>query len=560
MHDLSKRMFYKAKFSVVANEPNVDLLWNLILEIRFWLLKKWNTEDHLMVDEMMSKWTSFKFGGKLFDLENNNRIYGESVYFEGNQTINWACKIVEKYDSENGLAPREWVTEIGFQASDNDKAEISYVVTYSDLPGFIGLCAEEPTVTVPRVISNLFRSKKIRCYIGANRILSFPVLLKTGDGPKIADAFLKQDREFPIVIISPYVSIKDDKLDSYLLVDPRKLSRCVIGNANVYYYENPSFAEEMSWFVDKRFSCIDGAIRVYKPNLDINSPADPYRHRFIPAAFIEEQGEERILNMLRKALAQDVYYYDSMFRIDDCKALINKAQREARIERMTLQSESDIEEAIQDYIEESNKREEAESLAQHYADELDRAKDENYNLKLQIAALSEKAEKANQLMDASNRIRLIEALPNNAERIARYFEQVYPDRIVFTHKAYQSLKECNTKNEILWEVFYHMATTLYNLVHENPSRAYKEFKEKTGWECSRGVGNMTHADNTLMRNYYDEYKGQTINIESHIKSGNKDSDPKSVRVYFAYEPQIVDQIIIGYCGKHLDNYSTKKVK
>ena len=38
MQDLSANMFYKAKFTITANDQSVDLLWTLILEIRNWLL------------------------------------------------------------------------------------------------------------------------------------------------------------------------------------------------------------------------------------------------------------------------------------------------------------------------------------------------------------------------------------------------------------------------------------------------------------------------------------------------------------------------------------------
>ena len=34
----------------------------------------------------------------------------------------------------------------------------------------------------------------------------------------------------------------------------------------------------------------------------------------------------------------------------------------------------------------------------------------------------------------------------------------------------------------------------------------------------------------------------------------------NARIYFAYDPQITDRIIIGHCGKHLDNYSSRKIK
>lgn len=64
----------------------------------------------------------------------------------------------------------------------------------------------------------------------------------------------------------------------------------------------------------------------------------------------------------------------------------------------------------------------------------------------------------------------------------------------------------------------------------------------------------------MMRQYSDEYNGREIDIEAHIKNGNKESDPRFVRIHFAYDPAVSDKILIGHCGKHLDNYSTRKVK
>ena len=49
-------------------------------------------------------------------------------------------------------------------------------------------------------------------------------------------------------------------------------------------------------------------------------------------------------------------------------------------------------------------------------------------------------------------------------------------------------------------------------------------------------------------------------IEAHVKGGVKESDPRFVRVYFGYDPTIAKQILIGHCGKHLENYSSKKLK
>ena len=49
----------------------------------------------------------------------------------------WAGKIIESQVSQNRYAPREWVTEIGFQQIDKLTADISIVIYYSDRPGYI---------------------------------------------------------------------------------------------------------------------------------------------------------------------------------------------------------------------------------------------------------------------------------------------------------------------------------------------------------------------------------------------------------------------------------------
>lgn len=101
---------------------------------------------------------------------------------------------------------------------------------------------------------------------------------------------------------------------------------------------------------------------------------------------------------------------------------------------------------------------------------------------------------------------------------------------------------------------------LYDLIHASPAQAYKKFTNKTGRECSRGEGSVTWKDANLMKQYVDKYNGQEIDIEPHVKNSVKESAPRFVRLHFAHDPTITNRILIGHCGKHLDNYSTRKVK
>lgn len=564
MYDLNATMFYKAKFNIrTANGEPDDLLWRLVLNIRSWITHKLNPWGKpTVIDYRMGSWSRFKKGGKFYDLGHLNRVYAESVYHQvGDEafTASWACKIVEKPEAENGFAPREWVTEIGYRATSPNSAELSYVLTYSDMAGFIGFCMPAPSLSVPRVIRSLLEDDKLICSVGPNQLTAGAVKLNPGDYPHFKDVLLDSTREVPIIYISPQ-RIDEESDEAQVLVDPLKLADSVAGNAIVYYADSLDFTREMYYLGNSNYLCSGGAVRVYRPNIQIEDETDPSRHRFLSARFIEEHGDEKVIDLFRRAIAQDVHFYESLFRMDDCRALLEADLHQARIARICAKSQGEADEATEAFLEESDKRKTAERANRALQDENGRLKTENYNLAIQVEMHRKRANLVDQIETATRQVRSISEYPNTPQSIARYFETVYPERIAFTERAYRSMDECKTKSEVLWEVFYHIATDLFDLVRSNPAQAYSEFKNKTGWEVARCEGPQTHVDSKLMRQFIDTYNGQEIDIEAHIKNGCRESDPKFVRIYFAYNPSISEKIIIGNCGKHLKNYSTRTAR
>ena len=562
MQDLNATMFYKAKFNIrTTNEEPTDLLWQLILNIRNWLTRKWN-RNNTVIDYKLGNWSYFKKGGKFYDLEHMNRIYAESVYHQNQENssfIYWACKIVEKPEVENGCAPREWVTEIGYKATSLVSAEISYVVTYSDMAGFIGFVPPAPPPSLPRVIRTIMEDQKLICSIGSDQLSLKAIKLTPSDYPLFEKILLSCNREVPLIYISPRRSV-ENPAEAQVLVDPMKVAESVAGNAIVFYSDSVDFAQEISHIGNNNYSCSNGAIRVYRPNINVDEPSDSIRHRFLSARFIEEYGEERIIELFRRAIAQDVHFYESLFRIADCRALVESGLHQERIARIREQSQGEVDEATAAFLEESDKRESVERSNRSLREENDRLKTENYNLRVQVDMYRDQANKFGKVATATRQVRSISEYPNTPQTIAQYFETVYPERIAFTERAYRSMDECETKCEVLWEIFYHIATDLFDLVKSKPAQAYTEFKNITGWEIARGEGPQTHVDSKLMRQYIDTFEGKEIDIEAHIKNGKKESDSRFVRIYFAYDPSISEKIIIGHCGKHLENYSTRKAR
>ena len=78
------------------------------------------------------------------------------------------------------------------------------MVTYNDMPGFIGFCEESPTISVPRIIRALLSHDKLNCSNGPNQLSFDPIWLKPGDYPSsFQDVVFNPSREIPIIYISP---------------------------------------------------------------------------------------------------------------------------------------------------------------------------------------------------------------------------------------------------------------------------------------------------------------------------------------------------------------------
>ena len=111
MIDLNARTFYKSCFSIDWTEnEKCDPLWDIILKIRSWLIKKYNKDDEKVIDDNLRKWTLFKNSGVFYDLREKNDIYAISCSHRSRESglFSWACRI-EEHQISKGYAPRTWV-------------------------------------------------------------------------------------------------------------------------------------------------------------------------------------------------------------------------------------------------------------------------------------------------------------------------------------------------------------------------------------------------------------------------------------------------------------------
>ncbi len=564
MLDLNSNLFYKAKLQIQTQKDDQDLLWNLVLKIRAWMTDKWKRNDE-PIPEDYPTWSRWKTGSHFSSL--NDVVHFKSVYHRSAEELEfWSCKIIEYWPSQNGCAPREWTTEIGYQEEQKNQASVSIVITYTDRPGFIGPCEPAPDASIPNLFRRLLNDPSLICTVDGHSFELKPIHLVPGKFPEFWDVVCDPAREVPVVYISPGLDEEEGLVVNFL--DPSRLTQILGPNALVYYATELDFSREMTQLCNPPdLGCYSGAVRVYAPHLDVNNPEESYRHRLLTTWKMDQFGED-VYQILRRALAQDVHFYDKMFRIEDCKRLKDRADAERRKQEYREKLEEELlTEAVE---QEDAHKKKIEALVEEnfqlelnldtYEEELRELKGKLHSAEAEADAYREAARVSREREEALDRVRKVEKYPETAEEIASYFLSHFPERIDFTERGWASLSDCHTNPEVLWDAFYQMVTTLYPLYQQDVAQVDREFAARSKLRMARGEGRMTRRDNKLLRQYDDTYHGKPISIEPHIKtSETKESSPRFLRVYFCYDEES-RKIVIGSCGKHLDNYTSQKIK
>lgn len=546
MLDLSASMFYKIKFNIQTKKPDDDLLWKIVLHIKHWQVRKWNKDGNDVLPTYNPKWTGIKNGGRIITA--SNEVYIESEFFspdEGNTQF-WACRITESPIPSPYIAPRKWITEIGFEYGEENPAVFSCVVSYIDRAGFIGPYDSTPSPSVPNLIRNIISDPSLLVFSGDDELSDQPIELHTGDWPRFEKRIDSPKRNLPYIYISPRkVNAESDETE--LLVDPEKLSIAVFGNARVFFSKDTYFSSEMK-YLKPDYACYNGAIRVYQPRVK-----DAFQHHYFGVKEIEEFGADGIILFLNRAFSQNVDFYESFFRIDECRRKKHDYERSLRIAELRLQA-NQADESIDLALEEEAKRLEAESLAEDYSSQLDDARERIYNLESTVQGLISAGNENAALKQAIGARMSIMKLPSSAEEVADYFSEMFADKLIISDSAYSSLKQCTLPLGILWEVFFALANTMLDLYINGSGDIFDEFRHRTGIECARGEGTMTRKDSQLMRQFEIDVDGEAIDIEAHITYGKLGQS-----IHFGFS-NTHNKVVIGHCGEHLTIYSTKKYK
>lgn len=561
MIDLNSTIFYKVRFIISHQETEKDLLWSIIYHIKNWQTKKWNKKDKILSEEV-KEWSNLRKGATLLSVDNKLikiKIVSDVCYEEGpiHNNAYWACRIIETPTTDTGCAPRRWVTEVGYEPIDERSAYFSCVISYSDMAGFIGKCEPMPSPNIPRLVKSIIEDKAIRCTCGSDSITVKPHLIVPGRWADFWRKLLSNKREIPYIYISPKNKYLNEA--ESLCLNPEDIAKAVGGNALVFYAKEKAVTEEMNYFTPQGLACYNGMIRIYYPDVNPTDELDYNRHRYFRSYQIEDLGASPICQILRRALAQDVTFYDKLFRLDDCRAKIDANIRQKKLKDIQTKHQEKLKEVENESIclaiDEEEKRLLAEAEIERLKIELAELKEENYSLTQQNVSYRSLAQDNAALTKATYSRLAVKEYPKTHIDVVNYFEATFGDKIQFTDDARRTLKSCRIDLSDLWEALYALSTVMWELYFTKKGiDIYKEFKTQTGIRATRGEGAMTRADTKLMRQFVTEYNGESINIEAHITYAQKEQS-----IHFGFSNN-AKRIIIGSCGEHKEVYSSGKRK
>lgn len=567
MRDLSAHIFYKTSFEISSNQGKLDILQYLVMNIiRGWITKKYKEDDNI---RDMKDW-NWEDAMSNCDFSARKVMMHTISYIPQNVEIDsfkkyWACTIRERQEMY-GCASRTWVTEIGFRQTGENSGLFSYIVYYLNGTGYFGRTQEVPADNIPNVIKRLLESRSVRCISNSTTLKYNVRRISLGEANVFAEELLDAERDIPIIL---YVAdSKDIEADDGNGIAGKDILNQVAGNAVVYYASDPEFSEELTFFINSRYWCKPGWIRVYYPRLNINDPIDGSRHRYFTQENIANIGKDEVLKIIRRLFSREIEYANEglLFRIEDCESLINQAKNKKVREDYVLklnEEKSKNNENESFFTEYVKSLEDELGSMRRYKEEYERVSDELRFEKSKFdnrqAEFNDLYERVRQKEEVLSNVQINHDYPDTPIKVAAYYEAIFGDRIGFTERAKKTLEECNTSTDILWDCFYQMATTLRDLYSNGNTDISGEFQRLSGYDLARGEGKATRENKALMKMRDDIYEGRQIHAEPHVKKGNTDKLQNSVRVYFAYD-EVSRKIIVSYCnGRHLDNASTRNV-
>lgn len=543
---------FRCSFELVPNEGRMECWTEIVRIIRQWISKRVGYNE-----DCGKQW--FFNGGDWNDGKHFIKTFKYNGSGEDRDPDYWAIAFEHPCDEHTGR--RIWRTDIGLAKKDGVYV-FSLHLQHCIRDGYIGVEPRSPMPSSPRLIRDIIDRSDWDCRIGDEKIHSSAIRLKVGKGEELRSLLTSNSRYFPVILVSK-------TSDNQMLLNPHLVARILAGAASVYYFEDSTLNEEISYCLPHHFNCKYGSVRIYFPRVDLDNSNDSKRHRFFTGRDFEKVGTEKLLEILARGICRRTTYTlrRQIFTIDD----IHNAIRISRIKQLREDKNRQRDDELLMLLSEDNARlvqenkeltEEVKSHDEHIARLEKQIQTLRYSAhQVNSNYLKIKSEYDQQLEKVLCYDEVIKELPQNTLDVVQAMAGIYNNKLIFTERALKSASEHSFKDvNIIWRCLHHMATTLHDLFflkNEQPVNIPKEFENISGFELAMTEGEMTKKNKKLLDLRLENYLGEQINIAPHVKYGNKKG--KQFRIHFC--PHTVSKkIVIGHCGEHLENFSSQKIR
>ncbi len=441
---------------------------------------------------------------------------------------------------------RFWYSDIGLK-KDGDNVIVSVRIAYAWNTEDLSCEREEPEPTVPKVVRYLLRDNTVYSGRLDFRLIEEPVRFKVvGMGKVLADFIQSPERRYPLIVFN------GDGPE--LMVEAERLARDLTGKAQVgIVANNAELAEELRHYMDKDYWMPFGYFRVFFPfNQRRNFPE---RHRWYDIRRPEyaEQRQGIIHGLLRNHSLQEQGGVETVLDVD---RLIHR-EKLLKMKAENPEQQKELEEFFKLYADLERERDQFKSEADAYASEVDRLED-------RVNRLEWRCKEYQSQLDTSgdgvvvNVAEILPKLPRSLSEVAKAAGRAFP-RLVITENALKTAEDfgdCKCVDEA-WQMLIHLSATLHPLKFEGEEKDFEgAFKAKTGFDLAMTEGKMTKDDAKLMRLRKLQHGGKEYDITPHVKHGNQ--EPKLVRIHFDFD-ETKRKIVVGHIGRHIPNYTTKKM-
>lgn len=549
-------LHYRCNFDLTSPKA-VEQTWGELARlVRSWISARFTSDQAFTA--LGGKW--FFVGGEWRPPKQSRAIVRtERCTGQGNDLAPqwWAIRL-EHPDSEIGV--RQWRTDIGITVKEDNRFVFSLSVIHWLLPGYIGEEPPDPVPTAPRIVSDVLKHKSWEAHSGSEKLETIPLLLRDGDGKVLVPHLENTQRACPLVLVAK------DFATGEALVDPRRLARLLAGAAVVWESESSWVDKELEQLLGRAFSCWNGMVRAYQSRVNLKSPSDARRHRYFDKGDIETLGVPKVEELLVRGVVRrsKSIGFSGITTIEDVQskqAQTRFAEELKRAARGSQEWTALLEQEVERLTSSVKERDAEIALLQEYGEDADELREEVARLRYEHTQAVNRAQEAESVRSAlvaqASLLSKLDHLPASMTEVLELIAKIYPDRIVFTDKAFESAKNATLKNlNVAWKCLRTMSTVLYDL-HFQQTLPFRDvaqrFRDSTGFELAIGESETTKKHRKLGAMRRDVYKGEEIDVSPHVKHGTSPGNVLRVHYYVHLKDKM---LVVGHCGDHLDTIRT----